>query len=253
MQAPMTVNWREATPPLPLSNEEAHVWAVPIGEYATKAEQRLALLSHDERMRAEQFQLEAPRRRFVIARTALRRLLGAYLDMPAAEITLAYRPRGKPLLGRTSASGSLQFNLAHTHDLVLIAITRGCDVGVDIERLRAVSHLESIARRYFHPAEVGEILNAPLESRHEAFLRCWTAKEAVIKATGTGLTDSLATFCVPIANANGAWIETPILDAGTLQRCWLERISPSENSTAAVALVGEQRRVRCFTLLCDNG
>ncbi len=246
----MTLHWREATPPLSLSDDEAHVWAIRIDEHDTTAQQRLAILSHEERERAEQFQLQAPRRRFIVARAGLRRLLGEYLDVPAADVALAYGPRGKPMLGGTCARGSLQFNVAHTHDLALVAVTRGCDVGVDVERLRPVSHLESIARRYFHPAEAGKILDAPAESRHEAFLRCWTAKEAAIKAIGTGLTDSLAAFCVPIANSNGAWVEMPIGANAAPLRCWLERLTPSESSTAAVAFVGEWRRVSCFTLPC---
>ncbi|HEX2477581.1 MAG TPA: 4'-phosphopantetheinyl transferase superfamily protein [Lacipirellulaceae bacterium] len=248
----MTLLWREATPPAGLSDDEAHVWAVRVDETQAPADQRMACFSPDERQRAEQFQLEAPRRRFIVARTALRRLLGHYLDIPAADISLAYSPRGKPMLGGTSAGGSLQFNVAHTHELALVAVTRGCDVGVDVERLRMVSRLESIVRRYFHPAEVSEILKAPAESRNEAFLRCWTAKEAVIKAIGTGITDSLAAFCVSVANSNGAWVEMPIFDNATPLRCWLQRLSPSESSTAAVAFVGEQRRVRCFTLSCDE-
>jgi 4'-phosphopantetheinyl transferase len=252
MQPAITLHWRAATPPLPLSDDEAHVWAVPICEHDTTAEQRWECLSNDERMRAEQFRLEAPRRRFIIARAALRRLLGAYLDLPAAEISLAYNPRGKPLLGDQSAGGSLRFNLAHTHELAVVGVTRGCDVGVDVERLREVSHLESIARRYFHPAEVSEVLEAPAESRNEAFLRCWTAKEAVFKAIGTGLTDSLAAFCVPVANLNGVWVDMPILAAATPQQCWLEQLSPSENSIAAVAFVGERRSVSCVTLSCDG-
>jgi 4'-phosphopantetheinyl transferase len=244
----MTLRWPEAIPPLGLSDDEAHIWAVRIDETQAPADKWLASLSQDERRRAEQFQLEAPRRRFLIARAALRRLLGTYLDMPAAEITLTYGPRGKPLLGGTNAAGSLQFNVAHTHDLALVAVTRGCGVGVDIERLRAVSHLEAIARRYFHPAEVSEILGAPAETRNETFLRCWTAKEAVIKAVGTGLTDSLAEFCVPVADADGAWVDMPVFANGAPQRCWVERLGPSENSIGAVAFVGQRRRVSCFSL-----
>jgi 4'-phosphopantetheinyl transferase len=248
MQVAMTAHWREVTPPLHLSDDEAHVWAVAIDEHGTTAGQQLVFLSHEERMRAKQFQLEAPRRRFIVSRAALRRLLGAYLDMPAADISLAYSPRGKPQLGGTVTAWPWQFNVAHTHDLALVALTRGCDIGVDVERRRAVSHLESIVRRYFHPAEISEILAAPANSRHEAFLRCWTAKEAVIKATDTGLSDSLAEFYVPVAGSGGAWVDMSILANGTPQRCWLEGLCPSEESIAAVAFVGQRRRVSCFTL-----
>jgi 4'-phosphopantetheinyl transferase len=251
MQPVMTLLWREAAPPLGLSVDEAHVWAVSIDERLPTTDQWPACLTRDELTRAEQFQVEAARRRFVVTRVALRRLLGQYLGVPAADVVLAYSPRGKPLLGEPAAD-SLRFNLAHTSDLALIAVTCGCDIGVDVERLRAVSRLESIARRYFHPVEVSAILEAPVESRNKAFLRCWTAKEAVIKAIGTGLTDSLNAFRVPVADTRGAWIDLSAIRGCDATRCWLEHLTPGEGAVGAVAFVGEQRRVNRFTLKDDK-
>ncbi|HEY3392584.1 MAG TPA: 4'-phosphopantetheinyl transferase superfamily protein, partial [Lacipirellulaceae bacterium] len=118
--------------------------------------------------------------------------------------------------------------------------------------LRPVHHLESITRRYLHSAEAKDILAVPLELRHEAFLRCWTAKEAVIKAIGTGLTDSLGTFCVPVADTRGTWIELPAFGVGDAKRCWLETLKPCNGAIGAVAFVGEQRRVNCYTLKVGN-
>jgi 4'-phosphopantetheinyl transferase len=146
----------------------------------------------------------------------------------------------------------LRFNLAHTSELALVAVTRCCDVGVDIEQLRPVHHLESIARRYLHPAEAKDILAAPLELRHDAFLRYWTAKEAVIKAIGTGLTDSLGAFRVPVAGTRGTWVELPEFGEGRATRCWLEQLAPYDGTVGAAAFVGEQRRVSCYTLKGDN-
>lgn len=239
--------WRELAEPHDLSAEEAHIWAIPFDAYVAPNAESLECLSEDELRRAEQFQFEAPRRRFLAARLALRRLLGQYLDLPAANVSLAYNPFGKPLLGKTHGD-VLRFNLAHTSELALVAVTRGCDVGVDIERLRAVNRLESIANRYLHPAESTGILAAAVELQQEAFLRCWTAKEAVIKATGTGLSDSLGAFCVPVAETRGTWVELPAFGDGDAKRCWLEHLTPCENAIGAVAFVGEQRGVNCFTL-----
>jgi 4'-phosphopantetheinyl transferase len=239
--------WRELARPHELPAGEAHIWAIPINAGIEPSAESLECLSEEERRRAEQFQFEAPRRRFLAARLALRQLLGQYLDMPAASVSLAYSRFGKPLLGEPHGD-LLRFNLAHTSDLALVAVTRGCHVGVDIEQLRPVHHLESIARRYLHPAEAKDILAAPLELRHEAFLRCWTAKEAVIKAIGTGLTDSLGAFCVPVADTRGTWIELPAFGDDEAKRCWLEHLALCESAIGAVAFVGEQRGVRCFAL-----
>jgi 4'-phosphopantetheinyl transferase len=249
-QPGMRLVWPELARPQDLSADEAHVWAIPFDAHAPSAEP-LECLSEDERRRAEQFQFDAPRRRFVAARLALRRLLGEYLDMPAANVSLAYSRFGKPRLGEPHGD-LLRFNLAHTSNLVLVAVTRGCDVGVDIEQLRPVHHLESIARRYLHPAEAKDILAAPLELRHEAFLRCWTAKESVIKSIGTGLTDSLGAFRVPVADTRGTWVELPEFGVGDAKRCWLEQLAPYDGTVGAVTFVGEQRRVSCYTLKDGN-
>ena len=243
--------WPELAKPPNLWANDAHIWAIPFDADVAPRAESLECLSEDERRRAEQFQFETPRRRFLAARLALRRLLGEYLEMPAASVSLAYNRFGKPLLGEPHGD-LLRFNLAHTSNLVLVAVTRGCDVGVDIEQLRPVHHLESIARRYLHPAEAKDILAAALELRHEAFLRCWTAKEAVIKANGSALTDSLGAFRVPVADTRGTWIELPELGDGDSKRCWLEALRPCDGAIGAVAFVGEQRRVSCYTLKGDN-
>jgi 4'-phosphopantetheinyl transferase len=240
--------WPKAVTPPTLSNDEAHLWAVPIDESSALCERGLAHLSNEERQRADQFQLDAPRRRFIGARAALRQLLGEYLGVPAADVMVIYGLHGKPQLHEAGRSESLHFNLAHTKDLALVAVTRGCDVGVDVERLRLVSHFESIARRYFHPLEVADIFAAPQARRQEAFLRYWTAKEAVLKAVGTGLTDSLAAFCVPIGAAAGAWLEVPARGDVNPLRCWLRQLTPCHGTIGAVAFVGEKRRVTCLSL-----
>jgi 4'-phosphopantetheinyl transferase len=249
-QPALSLHWPELARPPALSADGAHVWAIRLDSDVEPCAERLECLSDDERRRADLYRLDAPRRRFIAARGALRRLLGGYLDMPAARVSLAYNRFGKPLLGEPSAC-SLRFNLAHTSDLALVVVTRGCDVGVDIERLRAVSHLESIARRYLHPAEADAILAAPPELRYETFLRCWTAKEAVIKAVGTGLTDSLGAFRVPVVDTRGIWIDLPAIGDGDAKRCWLEHLTPWEGAVGAIAFDGGQRRVSSFSLARD--
>jgi 4'-phosphopantetheinyl transferase len=249
-QPAMSLDWPEMAKPPGLSADGAHVWAVSFDADVEPGAERLECLSDEERQRAEQFRFDAPRRRFIAARVALRRLLGEYLDVPAACVSLTCNRFGKPQLGEP-AGNSLHFNLAHTSDLALIAVTRGCDVGVDIERPREVSHLESIARCYLHSAEAEEILAAPIERRHEAFLRCWTAKEAVIKAIGTGLTDSLGAFRVPALDTRGIWIDLPA-SGSDVKRCWLEHLTPREGAIGAVAFVGEKRRVSRFILKDAN-
>src|SRR5688572_18258152 len=116
-QPGMCLVWPGLAKPHDLSAEEAHIWVIPIDADVAPRAESLECLSEDERRRAEQFQFEAPRRRFLAARLALRRLLGEYLEMPAANVSLAYSRFGKPLLGEPHGD-LLRFNLAHTSNLV---------------------------------------------------------------------------------------------------------------------------------------
>ncbi|HEY3392660.1 MAG TPA: hypothetical protein VGK58_08130, partial [Lacipirellulaceae bacterium] len=129
-QPGMRLVWPELARPQDLSADDAHIWAIPFDADIAPSAESLECLSEDERRRAEQIRFDAPRRCLLASRLALRRLLGQYLDLPAASVSLAYNRFGKPLLGELHGD-LLRFNLAHTSALALVAVTCGCDVGVD--------------------------------------------------------------------------------------------------------------------------
>ncbi len=237
----METLWPTAVDSVALSADELHLWGVRLDESRATGDELLAILSPDERQRAEQYCLDAPRRRFVIARAALRTRLGDYLDLPPRDVAISIASSGKPRLADTGDAIDLRFNLAHSADLALVAVTIGCEVGVDVERLRTVSFAERIARRYFHAAEIEAITAAPSSARDAAFLRCWTAKEAVLKALGRGIAGPLGDFCVPTDALAGEWVKLPS------SRCWLQQVVPCADYIAAVACLNAQRSVRCFT------
>jgi 4'-phosphopantetheinyl transferase len=205
------------------------------------ADELARTLSSDERARASEFRFDDPRRRFVIARGALRRLLGEYLAVKADKVELALDNNQKPALADSHATFGLRFNVSHSGDVALIAVTEGCEIGVDVEQLRDVGRLEQIARRFFHPAETKAVLATPTAERNHAFLRCWTGKEAVLKAFGTGITGSLADFQVPTHDAPPAWIEC------SQSRCWLQQLAPCDGYIGAVTCIGSKRAVRSWT------
>jgi 4'-phosphopantetheinyl transferase len=246
----MGTNWSAVAHPVAPSVEEVHVYKVQLQEPQAGAATCWAKLSDHERRRAAEFQFDASRRRFVIARAALRTLLGQYLGMNAEAIELASGIQGKPRLAdkHKHDGADLRFNIAHSGELALVAVARGCEVGVDVEQLRTVSHASAIARRYFHPAERDAILAAPTSQRDEAFLRCWTGKEAILKAVGSGITSSLAGFYVPCDSCGATLIELPMPSSANTCRCWLQRIIPRTDYIAAVACVGVECRLHCFTL-----
>jgi 4'-phosphopantetheinyl transferase len=155
-----------------------------------------ALLAPDERERAARFVHDVHRRRFIVARAALRRILGAHLGVAPATLRFTEGAHGKPALDGTG----LEFNLSHSHELALVAVTRDAPVGVDVEHLRPVADALGIARSHFAPSERAALAAAPADARDLVFLRGWTRKEAFIKAIGEGLSHPLDQFEVSLTD-----------------------------------------------------
>jgi 4'-phosphopantetheinyl transferase len=154
-----------------------------------------ACLSEDERARAGRFFSARGRDQFVVARGRLRQVLGALSGRSPRALAFAVAAGGKP---RLEDGGRLRFNVAHSGDLMLCAVSLDHEVGVDVERVREDIGHEDIARRFFAEDEVRSLAAVPPASRREAFFACWTRKEAVVKATGEGLARSLDGFAVSV-------------------------------------------------------
>jgi 4'-phosphopantetheinyl transferase len=140
-----------------------------------------ATLCAGERGRVETMAPELARR-FVAARGALRELLGSLLGIAPADVEIRYGAHGKPELG-----GELRFNLAHSGELVLIAVALGRDVGVDVELVRRLSDRDTLARAVLDADEEQALTGLPEAERDAALLAAWTRKEALLKAIGEGV------------------------------------------------------------------
>lgn len=200
----MAVLDRFAVPPprLALPREgEVEVWTVPLDPPPAAVERLAALLSPDERRRAERFHFERHRRRFAVGRGALRSLLAGYLGTPPEAVRFDYGPKGKPFLaaGPDGERPRLCFNLSNSEELALVAFARGAELGADLERLRPMPDGLQIAERFFSAAERQVLAAQPAEERDRAFFRCWTRKEAYLKAVGDGITVRLDAFDVTLA------------------------------------------------------
>src|SRR5262249_10218058 len=148
---------------------------------------------------ANRLRFRRDRDRFVRRRLALRRILAGYLDAPPAAIDYRKGPWGKPELSERFAGSGLLFNTTDSADLALIACTRRVRVGVDIERTGAAPDLLDVARRFFSAAECYALAALGQQPRVEAFYRCWTRKEALVKGIGGGLSLRTDTFDVTLA------------------------------------------------------
>ena len=151
------------------------------------------VLSPDERSRAERLRRPSARAQFVATRAALRRILGGRIEVEPARVEFRIRPGGKPELAGAGAESGWRFNVSHTDGLYLIALARGFEVGIDVERgwTPGPGELAALVGRHFSPAERAEWESAVEADSMSAFLRIWTRKEAVLKASGVGLVDDL--------------------------------------------------------------
>jgi 4'-phosphopantetheinyl transferase len=152
------------------------------------------ILTPQERDRARGFHFDHLQHAFILGRAALRVLLGSYLDLHPGAVQFTYGPRGKPKL----ETSGLEFNASHSDGLAVFAFTFGCEIGVDVEQVRPLPDIAGIANRFFCREEAAELLALPLDERERAFFRCWTRKEAYIKATGEGLSAALDSFQVTL-------------------------------------------------------
>ncbi|MBI2807960.1 MAG: 4'-phosphopantetheinyl transferase superfamily protein [Planctomycetes bacterium] len=189
-----------------MATDEVHVWHLLAEQVAAPnlLEVARGLLADDERQRMNCFRQERDRLLFLLSRVLMRTVLASYLGCDAREVRFGADDHGKPILhagapgvppvARTSGS-PLQFNLTHSRGAVALAVSGGCDVGVDIEeRQRSVEYL-ALAERFFAPAEAAHLRALPVEHLPAAFFAVWTLKEAYVKGIGRGLSFPLDAFC----------------------------------------------------------
>jgi 4'-phosphopantetheinyl transferase len=173
------------------------VWRAELDRPDRHAEALASVLSADVRDRAARFRFEIHRRRFIVGRGLLRFLLGRTLGVAPETIAFAYGALGKPWLRHPAGTG-LEFNVSHSNDLALFALSWGTTIGVDLEYQRPDWDFSGVARRYFTEQEAGQIEALPHDARRPAFFRGWTRKEAFLKARGDGLWLGLDQFEVSI-------------------------------------------------------
>ena len=166
---------------------EIHLWTWTLSALPGDS----ALLSPDERVRAERYRLDRDRDRFVAGRAGLRRILASEIGADPAALLFAYSKGGKP-----SLIGGPHFSLSHSQDLAALAVSPDRPLGLDIERVRQID--EDIAGRFFAADEAARLRAVPEHDRTAAFFACWTRKEAYLKATGDGLLAPLDGFSVSL-------------------------------------------------------
>jgi 4'-phosphopantetheinyl transferase len=159
----------------------------------------LRLLDDRERERASRFVFERDRRRFVVGRARLRQFLASRLDVCPTAVELVYGTHGKPALAQRFAGSNLRFNVSHSGDVAVYAFTRGREIGVDVEAVRALRDADAMAARVFTRREYEVYRALDPRDRPLGFFNGWTRKEAFVKAVGGGLSHALDRVEVSLA------------------------------------------------------
>lgn len=238
-------SWRTPDTFPALAANDVHVWCVPLTADPPELKRLQQFLSSDETSRAERFLFEKHRHRFTVGRGYQRELLGRYLGTAPASVAFQYEGLGKPRLANTSAG--FCFNFSNSGDLGLLAIALNVELGVDIEVIREVSDMPGLANRFFCGQEATFISAQPGSQRLAAFFRCWTRKEAYLKAIGKGLTVPLNQVVVSLEATDPAEIIS-IGDSADEAAAWrLAHLQPADGYLGAIALPRHGDALSCWS------
>jgi 4'-phosphopantetheinyl transferase len=235
--------WTVAPSSLSLSDGDVHVWQAHLDLPSSSCQELEHLLTADERARAARLRSDNHRSHFVAARGLLRTILGSYLRVAPDAIRFSYGSHGKPALAQAPVGAALRFNLAHSHGLGLIAVTRSREVGIDLERMREGVRTAAIARRFFSPGEQAALAALEEEPARLAFFRIWACKEAYLKAIGAGISRPLQEIDVTLDPAPRLHV-TGV--PGETTRWSLRELDPDPSYAAAVAVEGGGWRLSCW-------
>jgi 4'-phosphopantetheinyl transferase len=200
----------------------------------------------DERMRAERFQFEQDRQRFIIGRGLLRTILSYYLGIEPGRLQFCYGMYGKPALAEMAGTSTLRFSLAHAHGLALYAVTCVREVGMDLEHIRPIAETEQIVDRYFSDREKAAFRALAADKKQEAFFTYWTCKEAYLKASGEGLTRPLNQIDVSLIPGEPARLLSVNGDVNEASRWTFQELRPAPDFVAALVVEGQGWGLSCW-------
>ncbi len=225
-------------PSLPLPEDEVQLWRIDLEALGGDESRWQTVLSADEAARASRFHFARDRQRFIAARALLRTILASYLETGAGSLRFSYSEKEKPSLGPEHAGSDITFNLTHSGGIALLAFTRRREIGVDVEQVRHDFDPGAIARRYFSTHEQNQLADLSAPEKVEAFFRCWTRKEAYIKATGDGLSLPLSQFDVSLVPGETNALVATRPDRSEAARWLLQEVAAGPGYVAALCARG---------------
>ena len=225
-------SWPPSAAELPALEDSTHVWAVRLDDPTVDFDRESDLLSPDEQARAARFKFERDRRRYLVAHIALHDILRRYLPSEPSRVSFDIGANGKPRLPRALASRGVEFNLSHSNEMALLAVCDRREVGVDIEYVKEDFEFQEVAERFFTPREVAAMGGLPASLQRQAFFKCWTSKEAFLKAKGIGLSGALDEVEISLSAAEQVCITADVPG-------WsLSELDPMDGYEGALVIAG---------------
>jgi 4'-phosphopantetheinyl transferase len=244
----MLGEWNPVDTLPPLKEDELQLWRIELDDAAGILPAYYSLISSEERDRANRRRAGQVRDQVVLARACLRILLGRRLLVSPHQVPISENSYGKPKSPAINGR-SVSYSVAHSQGTILIALCCQGAVGVDIEHLDRVTDIMEVAQASFAPAEIMKL--TALEDpghRRLAFFRCWTQKEAVVKADGRGLSLSLSTFEVPIHSAQSSPVLISESSDDARKLYFVSEISlGTQGAVGAIALDSVNYRINMLT------
>jgi 4'-phosphopantetheinyl transferase len=218
-----------------ISDDEIHVWHVSLNQPSFQIEKMSDILSEEEWKRITEYRFNQFRIRYILCRGFLRTILGRYVGINPKVIHFEYGDYGKPVIRGVGGEHRVQFNLAHSGDLAVYAITAKSRIGVDVEYVETFPEMASVATNIFSLREQKAWMALPEEMKKFAFYNGWTRKEAYLKGIGIGLQTELNQIEVSIIPGEPAKLIQQTDEPDEAHSWSLADIVIDKNYVAAVA------------------
>ncbi|MFQ5660531.1 MAG: 4'-phosphopantetheinyl transferase family protein [Gammaproteobacteria bacterium] len=240
----MTQAWKNPPSDLELSRGFVDIWRTKLDLPKQEIAAYLSLLSPDEVKRASCFKVKRKYREYVITRGLLRRVLGDTLRADPKGFLFEYAEHEKPFLKEDWGGGAVSFNVSHSHNQAVIAVTLDRTIGIDIEKIRQNVDFNKLANRFFSVKEFKSLKRFQEQHLPRAFFACWTRKEAFVKALGDGISFGLSEFSVSVDPDEENVTLSTHWDPGEARKWTLVNIKTDTDYIAACAFEGGKFEIR---------
>ena len=240
---PYTSNWNLPAGNIDLLTGDVHVWSVFLDVKEDELHVFQQTLNSEEQLRADRFYFELDRTRFIVSHGLLRIILGSYMNVEPGKLQFSYDSQGKPFLAESFQGKKLEFNMSHSHEFALYAVTFNRQVGVDLEYIYRFAETDWLANRILSKQEKSAWRKYPANERLDVLFRYWTCKEAYVKATGEGIAQPLEKIHISLMRGSEVRLISINRSIPEASRWSLQELHPFPGFAAALVVEGFDYRL----------